>query len=57
MLFLQICTRILTLPYETRDGWDLNVMQMNNTLYFEEHVNDEKLQEKFDYLLRAIETD
>ena len=39
--------RILTAPYETRDGWDLNVMSVNGTLYLEEHSNDEKLQEKY----------
>lgn len=33
-------------PYEERDGWELNVMDVNGTLYFEEHVSDAKLAEK-----------
>ncbi|KAJ6461754.1 RAI1-domain-containing protein [Mycena sanguinolenta] len=42
--------RILTAPYEERDGWetasrqwDMNVMRANGVLYFEEHLTEEKL--------------
>ena len=38
--------RILTAPYEDRDGWELNVMSVNGTLYFEEHLTDERLKAK-----------
>lgn len=38
--------RILTAPYEERDGWELNVMNVNGTLYFEEYVSDARAQEK-----------
>ena len=38
--------RILTSPYEDRDGWDINVMCVDGTLYLEEHLSDEKLREK-----------
>ncbi|EAU83095.1 rai1 [Coprinopsis cinerea okayama7 len=41
-----IMTKILTAPYEDRDGWDLNVMFVNGVLYFEEHLTEKKLQEK-----------
>ncbi|KAF6754568.1 RAI1 like PD-XK nuclease-domain-containing protein [Ephemerocybe angulata] len=43
-----IMTKILTAPYEERDGWDLNIMCVNGTLYFEEHLTDRRLQEKND---------
>lgn len=33
-------------PYEQTDGWELNVMRIKDTLYFEEHLSDAKLQEK-----------
>lgn len=33
-------------PYEERDGWELNIMRVDGTLYFEEHLNDAKLREK-----------
>jgi RAT1-interacting protein len=36
----------MTAPYEQRDSWDLNVMCINGTMYLEEHLSDEKLQEK-----------
>lgn len=39
--------RILTAPYEERDGWELNVMLLDETLYFEEHISNEKMQEKY----------
>ena len=37
----------MTSPYEERDGWELNVMFRNGTLYFEEHSSEEKLVEKY----------
>ncbi|KAJ6513060.1 RAI1-domain-containing protein [Mycena sanguinolenta] len=43
-----VLTRILTAPYEERDGWDMNVMRVNDVLYFEEHLTEEKLREKDD---------
>lgn len=30
-----------------RDGWELNVMRVNGTMYFEEHLSTEKLKEKY----------
>ncbi|KAF8520006.1 RAI1-domain-containing protein [Hysterangium stoloniferum] len=39
-------TKILTAPYEDRDGWDLNVMVVGGTIYLEEHSTDDKLFEK-----------
>jgi hypothetical protein len=33
-------------PYEERDTWTLNVMMIDDTLYFEEHLTDAKLAEK-----------
>jgi len=38
----------LTAPYEDRDGWELNVMIKNGTLYFEEFTSDARLKEKDD---------
>ncbi|KAI0342622.1 RAI1-domain-containing protein [Trametopsis cervina] len=43
-----VMTKILTAPYETRDGWELNVMHINDTLYLEEHLSDKRLAEKED---------
>ncbi|KJA19867.1 hypothetical protein HYPSUDRAFT_104734, partial [Hypholoma sublateritium FD-334 SS-4] len=43
-----IITKILTAPYENRDGWEMNVMYVDGTLYFEEHLTDAKLKEKND---------
>jgi RAT1-interacting protein len=37
----------LIAPYEERDGWDLNVMCVNGTMYFEEHISDAKLAERY----------
>ena len=45
MIFM-VYERILTAPYEEREGWQLNVMCVNGTLYFEEHITDAKLLEK-----------
>jgi RAT1-interacting protein len=39
--------RILTAPYEERDGWEMNVMCVNGTMYFEDHISETKLAEKF----------
>ncbi|KAG7089344.1 hypothetical protein E1B28_011034 [Marasmius oreades] len=41
-----VMTKILTAPYEERDGWSMNVMLVNGTLYLEEHLNEEKLLDK-----------
>ena len=30
-----------------RDTWELNVMSIDGTMYFEEHLSDEKLREKY----------
>ncbi|KAJ7678982.1 RAI1-domain-containing protein [Mycena polygramma] len=43
-----VLTRILTAPYEERDGWALNVMCVDGILYFEEHLDDARLREKND---------
>lgn len=40
--------RILIAPYEERDSWELNVMSLNGTLYFEEHLSEAKITEKND---------
>jgi RAT1-interacting protein len=39
--------RILTAPYEERDSWSMNVMRVNGTMYLEEHLTDEKLEQKW----------
>uniref|UniRef100_A0A0W0FGQ7 Decapping nuclease n=1 Tax=Moniliophthora roreri TaxID=221103 RepID=A0A0W0FGQ7_MONRR len=41
-----VITRIITAPYEERDGWEMNVMVMDGTMYLEEHLTDDKLHEK-----------
>ncbi|THU84181.1 RAI1-domain-containing protein [Dendrothele bispora CBS 962.96] len=41
-----VMTRILTAPYEDRDGWDMNVMLVNGTMYLEEHLTEAKIAEK-----------
>ncbi|KAJ7455291.1 RAI1 like PD-XK nuclease-domain-containing protein [Mycena galericulata] len=43
-----VITRILTAPYEEREGWDLNVMCVDGVLYFEEHLSEARLLEKND---------
>ncbi|PCH42099.1 RAI1-domain-containing protein [Wolfiporia cocos MD-104 SS10] len=43
-----VMTKILTAPYEERDGWELNVMIVGSTLYFEEHLSDARLVQKND---------
>ncbi|TFK49688.1 RAI1-domain-containing protein [Heliocybe sulcata] len=43
-----VMTKILTAPYEERDGWDLSVMYLNGTLYLEEHSSEERLKQKED---------
>jgi len=43
-----VITKILTAPYEDRDGWELNVMFIRGTLYFEEFIDDARLKEKDD---------
>lgn len=45
--------RVLTAPYEERDGWAMNVMQCDGTLYLEEHFSDAKLAEKYVLIFRA----
>ncbi|CAL1717182.1 unnamed protein product [Somion occarium] len=41
-----VMTKIMTAPYEERDSWELNVMMVDGTLYFEEHLTENKLAEK-----------
>ncbi|KAI0773674.1 RAI1-domain-containing protein [Fomes fomentarius] len=41
-----VMTKILTAPYEERDGYELNAMYVNGTLYLEEHMTDAKLVDK-----------
>ncbi|KAK7032293.1 decapping endonuclease targeting mRNA [Paramarasmius palmivorus] len=36
----------MTAPYEERDGWEMNVMVVDGTMYLEEHLSDDKLKEK-----------
>ncbi|KAI0091163.1 RAI1 like PD-XK nuclease-domain-containing protein [Irpex rosettiformis] len=43
-----VMTKTLTALYEERDGWELNVMHINNLLYLEEHLSDKRLAEKED---------
>ncbi|KAK7016290.1 RAI1 domain-containing protein [Favolaschia claudopus] len=43
-----VLTRIMTAPYEERDGWDMNVMCVDGVLYFEEHLDEAKLRAKND---------
>ncbi|KAJ3714085.1 RAI1-domain-containing protein [Lentinula raphanica] len=43
-----VFTRILTAPYEDREGWCMNVMLINGTLYLEEHRTESQLVEKND---------
>ena len=45
-LGLNLWERILTAPYEERDGWELNIMSVNGVLYLEEHLTEARLQEK-----------
>lgn len=46
-------SRILTAPYEDRDGWELNVMSVNGTLYLEEHLSEAKLRDKYGPSMRS----
>ncbi|THH17911.1 hypothetical protein EW146_g3005 [Bondarzewia mesenterica] len=39
-----VMTKILTAPYEERDGWELNVMLVDGTLYLEEHSSNAQLE-------------
>ncbi|KAF9238550.1 RAI1-domain-containing protein [Melanogaster broomeanus] len=43
-----VMTKVLIAPYEEREGWELNVMRLGETFYFEEHLTDAKLREKND---------
>nr|GAT48743.1 predicted protein [Mycena chlorophos] len=43
-----VLTRILTAPYEEREGWEMNVMCVKGVLYLEEHRSEEMLREKND---------
>ena len=36
----------MTAPYEERDSWEMNVMNIDGTLYLEEHLSNTKLREK-----------
>ncbi|KAJ7227329.1 RAI1-domain-containing protein [Mycena pura] len=49
-----VITRILTAPYEERDGWDLNVMCVRGVLYLEEHRSEAILREKNDMVPRQL---
>jgi RAT1-interacting protein len=39
----------LTAPYEDRphEGWEMNVMCVNGTMYLEEQIGEEKIREKY----------
>lgn len=37
----------MTAPYEERDGWELNVMLIDGTMYLEEHHSHERLRQKY----------
>jgi RAT1-interacting protein len=39
----------LTAPYEERNEWEMNVMSVEGTLYFEEHLTEARLREKYDF--------
>ncbi|KAJ3935618.1 MAG: RAI1-domain-containing protein [Lentinula lateritia] len=41
-----VVTRLLTAPYEDREGWEMNVMLINGTLYLEEHRTESQIMEK-----------
>ncbi|KAJ3739234.1 RAI1-domain-containing protein [Lentinula detonsa] len=41
-----VITRILTAPYEDREGWEMNVMLIKGTLYLEEHRSESLITEK-----------
>ncbi|KAF8896184.1 RAI1 like PD-XK nuclease-domain-containing protein [Infundibulicybe gibba] len=41
-----VMTKILISPYEEREGWMLNVMNINDTMYFEEHYSEVQLNDK-----------
>ncbi|GJJ08011.1 hypothetical protein Clacol_002218 [Clathrus columnatus] len=41
-----IGTKLLIAPYEGRDSWELNVMQVDGTIYLEEHSNDDIIDAK-----------
>ncbi|KAH9942732.1 RAI1-domain-containing protein [Amylocystis lapponica] len=43
-----VITKLLTAPYEERDGWEMNVMMEGGTLYLEEHLSEARLAEKND---------
>ncbi|KAK1222891.1 decapping endonuclease targeting mRNA [Marasmius sp. AFHP31] len=43
-----VITKTLTAPYEERDGWSLNCMVVDGTLYLEEHLTEEKIADKND---------
>ena len=45
-IFSVYVNRILTAVYETRDEWELNIMSVKGTLYFEEHLTEDRLKEK-----------
>ncbi|KAJ3537354.1 hypothetical protein NMY22_g5621 [Coprinellus aureogranulatus] len=47
-----IMTKILTAPYEERDGWELNIMNVDGVVYLEEHLTEARLQEKYVPMLK-----
>ncbi|GJJ16238.1 hypothetical protein Clacol_010534 [Clathrus columnatus] len=53
-----IGTKLLIAPYEGRDSWELNVMQVDGTIYLEEHSNDDIIDAKYEKaLLSWVYTD
>jgi len=38
---------MIVAPYEEREGWSINIMQINRVLYFEEHLTDAQLDAKY----------
>ncbi|KAJ1650278.1 decapping endonuclease targeting mRNA [Dispira simplex] len=45
--FRGIMTKILYLPYNTREEWELGATRYNGTIYLEERLTDRRLQEPF----------
>lgn len=46
LLHLRNSVRIVTAPYEQRDGWELNAMMVGPLIFLEEHLSEDRLQEK-----------
>ena len=39
--------RIVTAPYEEREGWELEAMVRDGTVYLQEHLTDQALDAKY----------